>query len=51
MGVVGDREALDAQPLTMTYKLGGGPVGGTIEGGIAGYVFLISSAEIRLIVR
>jgi hypothetical protein len=31
----------DAQPLTITYKLGGGSVGGTIEGCTAGHVFLL----------
>jgi hypothetical protein len=31
----------DAQPLTITYKLGGGSARGTIEGCTAGHVFLV----------
>jgi protocatechuate 3,4-dioxygenase beta subunit len=31
----------DAQPLTITYKLGGGSVRGTVEGCTAGHVFLV----------
>jgi hypothetical protein len=45
---LGDRDALgpvailsDSLPLTITYKLGGGNVGGKIEGCVAGSVFLI----------
>ena len=45
---LGDGDALglvsilsDAQPLIITYKLGGGTVRGTVEGGDSGHVFLI----------
>jgi len=51
---LGDQDALgwvsilsDAQPLTITYKLGGGTVRGTIEGCGAGHVLLIPQDPAR----
>ncbi len=49
---LGDGDALglvsilsDGRPLTITYKLGGGTVRGTVEGADSGHVFLIPAAS------